>query len=198
MSKEPKKYCYLSPAFPKNGVAVLLLLEEQEQRVGIVPSSVVYTSLTDTARSISEIALSLKSSRSVSVADVSLLINISFEKKIPLYKYYWRVPEVNYSIEEKIKSYTKLPYHPHFYKIVVTPTLVDEYGKWYFDPAFPILNTAADSVIETFMSTTNHVVEHKARFAALYSVEDLFSFNWKQKKVSHLASKSFLVSDVLN
>ena len=108
------------------------------------------------------------------------------------------MPVINYSIEEKIKTYTRLPYYPRFYKIVVTPTLVDKHGKWYFDPALPILSTADDSVIEAFMSTTNHVVEHKARFAALYSVKDLFSFNWKQKKVSNIASKSFLVSDVLN
>ncbi len=192
------EYCTQIPKFPTKAVVAFLLLEEEDAKLGLVPSSLIYTSIDEAARSINDISVSLYDSRRVIVNEIALLANISIEKHIPLSREYWSNPSINYGIEEKIRAFTKIPYYPSFYKIIVTPTYLDSHGIWYFDPAFPYLKNNSEDIIKQFMLKTNHVVEMKAKYAALYDIDSIYSFDWQDRKISPVAAGAYVASDIVD
>src|SRR3989344_761520 len=103
-----RKFCYLTPNFPENAIAAFLLLEERDAKLGFVPSSLIYTSLEETAHSIGEISSALEKARNIKVRQISFIINISLDRKFPLKKDYWARPTLRYGIEEKINTFAKI------------------------------------------------------------------------------------------
>lgn len=185
-----KKYCYLTPDFPKKAFMVALFFSTEKVPLMTLPLSGVSTSIDNVSRTVTDFLEGLKKNKYGSKAEIinmAILVPITFQKLVPLKKEFWHKHTNDPKFLDKITAFAPALSYPNLYKLLVLPSgYIENLNHWEFSAAFPFSVFSDDPEIEKFMFASKDVVEIKAKYAALYSFENPKKLNLKTGEVSEI------------
>ena len=110
-----------------------------------------------------------------------MMIRMSFTACVLLKQDFWNHPQGDIDDETVLYRFLECFQFPSFYRILVTPNGVHD-GVENHIVALPFRISSLDKDIRLFMYASRFPVEREAKFAALYTPEDILMYNWKSKK----------------
>ena len=173
-------YCSLEPIFPERAFMLFLLVLHKDQLLGIVPVDSIYTTPDNASLGVEDTVKQFETmDQEITIPKECLLIPLQRESLYPLRKEFWTKPQLTYNSQLRMKTFSGFYEHPTFYSLLVTPfALDDKTNTWYLHAALPLIDKKETTLIERFMKTSDHVVEPRAKYAALYSTDQKLRFNW--------------------
>lgn len=183
---DPKDYCSKKPHFPKTAYIVFLFFSKDE-KVTVFPMKQVYPDLEIVKDPIIEIVEHIKKKRSeVEVSFECAVVPISFKKIIPLKREYWEGQHESYNYDFHLSLFIRLLHKPEFHKLLVVPTdFFPDLNYFKLEAALPLKITAGDIEIEQFIKGSDYEVHETASHAAIYFLNNPFSYNWETGKVRY-------------
>lgn len=178
-----KNFCYLEPEFPKEAVLLSLFILE-EQPLSIITLQGLFDSPVAAGEEAQNQIAHLHT-LAVEIPEDCMLTSIQFEKLVPLKEAYWQAPSISLDIWKRNQSFAKMAVNPMLYQVLVVATFIDE-SEQELAAVLPMLN-ADEKTIENFMMMSDQVVDQKAKYAALYTVQKVMRFNWQTYEISEAA-----------
>lgn len=183
----PKKteYCSLVPVFPETAYMLFLFILHKDELIGVIPLDSIYAT---TAMASEGVIQSVKQfetiDHSITVPEECLLIPLTRKSEYPLKKEFWEKPAISYNSQMRVKTFSSVIEYPSFYSLLVTPYVYDDKtNEWHFSAALPLIDPDDTKTIEHFMITSDHVVEPRAKNAAIYTMGKKLRFNWETKEI---------------
>ena len=172
--------------FPDKAYAVYIIAEDGERNPKVYPLTPIFYTLEEVAFYIRESEEHFLESEDYSIQESALLLPLHLEKLWPLKEEYWHAPSQHYDGLDRIRLFMEVPKQYQLYKLLVTPSGIDEEHNVFLDAALPILASASasDKLLEEFLNRSDYPVLETAKNAALYSFGIPFRFNWQTGKVS--------------
>jgi hypothetical protein len=160
--------------FPER--AYIEYLKGRDARGGeyMFPMFFVLTEIQD-VRTDAELIMSQDSE--VEIDETAILLPVHFVRFFPLEKRFWSKPTVHYDTSIRVSLFSHLLKRSTLYSLLVTPT--SEKGKEKFAAAVPFYGNGDDRSLERFMALSDFPVDTAARNAAVYSVSEPITVNWK-------------------
>lgn len=179
--KKTKDYCSLTPVFPDKAYLIYIFILHNGQLVALLPLDTIFSD-PDTAIEGVKAAISQLDpvSQNMTILEECIIIPMQYQSLFSLKKEYWKKPVLHYSPQVRAKTFLPVIENPLFFSILVTPFVFDDTTSiWHFSAALPLINPPDTKEIEKFMYQSDHVVEIRAKNAAIYSLENKLRFNWK-------------------
>lgn len=189
MQGKPARYCYRNPRFPATAFVVNLWMEDEDGTKVIYPMGDVFTDVDDMQRAVVNTQRDLE--KKVEVMDQVIVAPIKFKRLFQLKREYWQTPQVRYKPWDQMLLYLRMLQDPAYHMLVVTPLGVYQ-KKEYFMAPIPFRVTTSDIEIDTFMRVSDAIVDETAKFAAIYSVGQIFGYNFKTGQIyQNLSSERY-------
>lgn len=185
--KKPVAYCSLTPQYPDSAFILFLFVLHQDDVVGIVPLDAIYETTDQAAEAAKQVFGQLHGTDQIIIPEECLIVPISRQSLYALREDFWQKPTISYTQEMRVHAFEPVAALPEMYALLVTPYTYDDAQKtWYLNAALPFLPTHEKQTIETFMNTSDQVVEPRATHAAIYTIEKKMRFNWKTKEIKKI------------
>lgn len=175
-SKGTKKYCYLTPDFPREAFIVGVFFITKSTPLMITPLHVVSSDLEVIPKSVEDFKCSIQKSQNkdakeiLEIFNTVMLIPITLQKLYPLKKEFWTKSKKEGDFQERIYAFVPALAHLNLYKLLVTPfNYIKKLNHWEFSALYPFSVFSDDSEIEKYMYASKEIVEIKAKYAAIYS-----------------------------
>lgn len=186
VKKTLKKFCYLTPNFPKKGYFAAVFFSSTKNPLWILPVSAVSQNMDEITDSIVEIIQEAGKNiaSKIRFLEDAIFFPIKFQKLIPLKEEYWTRCQVNPDFQDKILAFAPAVMTPNLYKLLVVPySYLEKEKHWQFCAAYPFSVFSDDQEIEQFMYGSDQKVEIKAKYAAAYSLGAGKRLNWKTGEI---------------
>jgi len=113
-----------------------------------------------------------------------VVIQLKLKSLFPMKKEYWTESRnQEYSYSERSEAFMKFIKSPELYELLAVCKGQDTQGKWYFNPIIPFRSGTDKKVIEQFMYGTNVQVAGRSKYSGIYTVQNHFRYNWRERKV---------------
>jgi hypothetical protein len=179
------RYCYLEPDYPTSGFIATLFLVRDNLPFGMLPLIKLHRTLDELMTSIKptvEQALA-EEGADYTIPDTAILTPVSFLATYPLKKEYWDHSTYDYDPLARFRAFLPMLNEPWLYKMLVLPNYYDYTKRWHLAAVIPMLQTVADTAVETFMQKANFPTDPRARSAAFYEVGNGKCLNWKTGEI---------------
>jgi len=176
MNKKIKKYCSITPQFPKEGFIPFLRVTTEESIVAYLPLYLLCTSLADIQTSVEKIADEITEAP-LTLEETALFLPVVFGGLVPLKRAYWENESVLYSNESRMRLFLSALSNFPMYNVLITPWKLKR-SVHEFAAAIPLYKSADQKNVEKFMLHSDFPVDEKAKYAALYSFGEPFTINW--------------------
>lgn len=202
MTGKDKRFCYLTPDFPKSAYIVVLFFKTKKAPLMTLPLSNIFTSIEDISTAIDDFYKHLfksKHGKNTEIMESAILIPITFQKLFPLKKDYWEIHTENLKFVDKILAFVPALANPHLYKLLVVPcAYIKKLNHWEFAVNYPFSIFTQDSEIEEFMYASKDVVEIKAKYAAFYSLGNPKRYHLETGEVTEIEKQSQEKPKIIN
>lgn len=189
MKRKTKRYCYRSPAYPAQAFVAFLMGGIPGSRPSILyPLRYIYTDFEELALDAQEARDTIENPSFLS--EESLILPILYWQSVPLYRKYWKKPTVRYEDDTRMNLFVNAVSRFPLHAVLITPSSTDTDGNEYFSAAIPFFLSVTPGQIEAFMMTSDFPVDETANTAALYTIREPFTYNWKQGLI--LEKQTFL------
>ncbi len=178
-------YCSMEPLFPKSAFMLYVFVLQNGNTLGTVPVDAIYKTAQEASLGVMQTIEQFSNvDKVVTLAEECLLFPLRFESLYPLKEEYWKNPQLKYTSHMRMNTFNKVMDYPSFFSLLVTPLSYDDSKKsWLYHPALPLNSSRDISLIEKFMRESDHVVEPRAKNAAIYRIDGKLRFNWKDNKI---------------
>lgn len=188
VKKTGKKYCYLTPDFPKEALMVSIFFTSKDIPLMITPLSTISTSLDSAIDSIEEFVEAIKISenedakRILEVFDIAMITPITFQNLYPLKKEHW-TGKKDPGLRDRVFAFVPVLNNLQLNKLLVLPFGLYK-KKWEFAAAYPFSIFDGKEEVERYILGSEQVVDIRAKYAAFYSFGESKRLNWKTGEVS--------------
>lgn len=179
-------FCSLEPNFPLSAFVLMLFVTRGDEMTYLYPLSDLYTMLSDLPHTISNLVASLERETDLHIFDEVLLLPVNFNRLFLLRESYWQTPSEHFDMLHRVTSFLSVTKAPGLFQLLVTPSVVDESGKWFFSAALPLYHNTPTYLIEKFMQYSDHPVDTRAKSAALYTFSTVQQLNWQTGEMTIL------------
>ncbi len=184
MKKKTTAFCSIEPTYPQSGYITLLFITSDNEITNIYPMMPIFEQVDQITPSIMEVVKNIDKNYDYRIHENAVLIPITYHARFPLKRAYWKNPIQHFDEIDRLKIFMPVVRNPAFYKLLVTPTFLDEKNLWHLHATLPILISSKDEIIERFMCTSDHPVDERAKSAALYLLGTPVKFNWNTRKIT--------------
>ncbi|MBI4067163.1 hypothetical protein HY407_02175 [Candidatus Gottesmanbacteria bacterium] len=170
--------------FPIEAYMNYVFYSHGEDIVMLYPFENVYPTITALQDSMQDYATEWDEEKAngMEIAEVSIVVPISFAKLYPLRAEFWNNPDLHFEDLDRFRGFWKAASKPEFYKMLVTPTWNGK--KLSYHAAIALYITATNREIDNFMLYSDFPVDERAKYAAVYTFGHPLRFNWKTGEVS--------------
>ncbi|MBI4097072.1 MAG: hypothetical protein HY428_01520 [Candidatus Levybacteria bacterium] len=186
---EKIEYCTLTPDYPDTAYMIFLHPIKGARVLDPYPMTFLYRSLDEVSQVVQEAVREIQGTGELDVLQHVMLLPLCFASLYPLRPEFWQNPSQHYDSMDRLRTFQPLVKTPLFYKLLVTPTFLDENGKWHLNATLPLYLSMNESIIEQFMSHSDQSVDERAKCAAIYTFGDPMRYNWETQKVAAIKSK---------
>ncbi len=186
---EDLKYCSLTPDYPKIAYMIFLNPIKGARLLDPYPMAFIYRTLEEVTEVATEATKEIQESAQFTIRQHVLLLPIHFSSLFTLRREFWQDPTHHYDSLDRMKTFQKVANAPQFYKLLVTPTYLDENGKWHLNATLPLYQNADKKIIERFMFHSDQSVDERAKFAAVYTFGTPTRFNWETRQISAIKKR---------
>jgi|SRR3990167_9364055 len=186
---EEIEYCTLTPDYPNTAYMIFLNPIKGARVFDPYPMTFIYRSLDEVSQVVQEAVKEIQNLGELSVLQHVMLLPLRFVSHYPLRREFWQNPSHHYDSLDRLRTFQPLAKTPQFYKLLVTPTFLDDYGKWHLNATLPLYLSMNESVIEQFMYHSDQSVDERAKCAAIYTFGKPMQYNWETQKVADIRDK---------
>lgn len=183
------EFCTLTPDFPPEAYMVFLNPIKGARILQPYPMAFIYKSLDEVNEVITQAVQEIQTSNEFNVKQHSLLLPIHFHTLYPMRREFWQSPSHHYDSLDRMRTFQQVATTPELFKLLVTPTYLDENGKWHLNATLPFFQTSDEKLIEQFMFHSDQSVDKRAKFAALYTFGKPTQYNWETQEISVIKTK---------
>ncbi|MBI4097210.1 MAG: hypothetical protein HY428_02225 [Candidatus Levybacteria bacterium] len=186
---EETEYCTLAPDYPSAAYMIFLNPIKGARVLDPYPMTFVYRSLDEVIKILREAVSEIRISGELTILQHVILLPLRFATLYPLRREFWQSPTHHYDSLDRLRTFKPLAKTPQFYKLLVTPTFLDDTGKWHLNATLPLYLSMNENIIEQFMFHSDQSVDERAKYAAIYTFGKPIQYNWETKKVSTTKDK---------
>lgn len=178
------EFCTLTPDFPEEAFMVFLKPIKGARPLDPYPMAFIYRTLDEVNEVVTEAVQEIKESAEFNVQQHALLLPVRFESLFEMRREFWQSTSHHYDSLDRLHTFQPVARTPQFFKLLVTPTYLDESGKWHLNATLPLYHPYSTAVIEKFMFNADQSVDERARYSAVYSFGESSHYNWETQEVS--------------
>ncbi len=174
----------LNVDFPEKAYMAYIVAQEGGRGSKVYPLTPIFYTLDEVAFYIRESEEHFLESEEYSIQETGLLIPLHKDRLLPLKEEYWYGPTEHFDGLDRMRLFMGIPPKYQMYKLLVTPSGMDDEQNIFLDAVLPVLYSAPDRLIEGFLKTSDYPVLESAREVAIYSLGTPFRFNWQTEEIS--------------
>lgn len=202
MKNKEKKYCYLTPDFPKEAFIIVLLFNIAKVQSMLMPLSTVIKNIDEADKCIADFLIGvnkLKNHDKIKFSEFAMIVPITLEKLFPLKKDYWTKCKLDPKYDDKFYVFIPAITNMSFHKLLVVPyKYIKKINHWELCAAYPFSIFDEDKEIEKFIYGSNQKVDVRAKYAALYVFGEAKRYNWKTGVVSEIEKTNPKENKIVN
>lgn len=176
--KRPKRKCWRSPSFPSQGlVGIIPIVDDQDNIYAAYTASELYENTEEFLKQTYETGQALQKKK-IQIADICVIMNISFAKLVQLKPEYWQNPSINYRDVDRAMIFAESIRYPGLYSVLVTPAGRKKRHD-ILHATIPLLRSNETEQLDKFMKLSDYPVDQTAKSAAIYNIDMIMGISLK-------------------